>query len=240
MQGQTAAERIRGSILGPILFQAPAPPRRSRAQPHSLTLPAPVPGGSLRLHLQILQCGRLRLIEKLSKAAGAFHACCSGPSPRCPSGGPRPLRLGITLRLPGLHLRLPGRRVRGPTSRILQRPSRRRRHDAVPSEGFTLQPQPHPPPARLPGPAPVPPSGAAGGALEHTPSPRGHRGQGEPGALQRGPGGRQFQQPSGALPMLPGARAELRKPAGPSPGGRGGRLPLGPGLLLLSQLLLRS
>lgn len=55
VQGQTAAETIRGSILGSILFQAPAPPQRSRAQPHFLTLPAPVPGGSFGLHLQILQ-----------------------------------------------------------------------------------------------------------------------------------------------------------------------------------------
>lgn len=37
-------QRGPGSLLGPILLQASAPPRRSRTQPHSLTLPAPFSG----------------------------------------------------------------------------------------------------------------------------------------------------------------------------------------------------
>lgn len=117
-QGQTAAETIWGSIPGPILFQAPAPPRRSRAQPHSLTLPAPFPGGSLRLHLQILQwklmVSRWTFASHLNIVRSGRRLSCllqlsvtsvSFPRP-APSlaGFHRPC-------LPGLRLRLPGRRV---------------------------------------------------------------------------------------------------------------------------------
>lgn len=106
-----------------------------------------------------------------------------------------------------------------------------------PPEGFTLtQPQPHPPPACLSRPASVPrPSGLRGGAHEHIPSPRGHRGQESRGPCSGTLVDAQFQQPSSALPMLPRAcEARPRKPAGPSTGGGGLPLPPDPGCSPLS------
>lgn len=105
-----------GSILGRILFQAPTLPRRSRAQPHSLILPTPFPGGCIRLHLQTLQ-------RKLKASGWPFASHLNISQSRLPRRAPVVSHLGVLPAyapslagvhhpcLLGLHRRLPGRRM---------------------------------------------------------------------------------------------------------------------------------